>query len=168
MLGAILAVTGLWGAISPFVLSASQGGKHAASKLMSQRLAVNVAPGVAAVLAGLALLFLAVRAGGSWRGPLLAAGGLALAAGVWFVVGPSVWTTIHTVVRTHPVTRPPQVPTVSKGRKLTVLLVDSLGPGLVVTALAGAALAGRRRPQPQPQPQPEALVLPPPPPVPTA
>ena len=165
-LGAILALAGLWGAVAPFVITSGQSGKHGGAKQASERLAVNIAPGVAGALAGLVLVFLALRSSDRLRGPVLAAGVLALVAGVWFVVGPAVWSTIHTVVRTTPAKHPPHPPTISKGRKLTVLLADSFGPGLVVTALAGAALAARRRPKAPKVP--EAPTVPEAPPAPAA
>ena len=55
-LGAILALAGLWGAVAPFVITSGQSGKHGGAKQASERLAVNIAPGVAGALAGLILL----------------------------------------------------------------------------------------------------------------
>ena len=84
--GVILMLLGAWGAIVPFV------GPYFNFEYLNDktwywttgRLWLEVVPGAAALLAGLLLLFTASRA------VSLVAAWLAIAAGIWFVIGPPV------------------------------------------------------------------------------
>jgi hypothetical protein len=84
--GLIVIVLGLWGALIPFVgpYFGYGFGAHASWHYSDNRLWLDILPGVVAVLAGAMMLGAVTRRTG------LFAGGLGLAAGAWFVVGPSV------------------------------------------------------------------------------
>src|SRR5260221_8748065 len=84
--GLLIALLGLWGALIPFVgpyfnyaFGADETWHYTADRLW-----LNILPGVVAVLAGLVLLVSARRAA------LVGGALLALVAGVWFALGPSV------------------------------------------------------------------------------
>jgi hypothetical protein len=86
-LSALLIVAlGVWGALIPFVGPYFHYGfgTHHAWHYSANRLWLDIVPGVVAVIAGLMLLSSARRTSGVF------AGWLALAAGVWFAVGPSI------------------------------------------------------------------------------
>jgi hypothetical protein len=86
MSGFLILLLGVWGGLIPFVGPyfhyAFGGYQH--WHWTSQRLWLNVVPGAVAVIGGLMLMRAHTRVGG------LTAGWVALAAGVWFAVGPSV------------------------------------------------------------------------------
>ena len=84
--GCLIVLLGLWGALIPFIgpyFHYAFGGYHT-WHYTSQRLWLCIVPGAAAVIGGLMLLRASTRVGG------LTAGWVALAAGVWFAVGPTV------------------------------------------------------------------------------
>jgi hypothetical protein len=84
--GTLIVLLGLWGALIPFVgpyFHYAFGG-YSTWHYTSARLWLNIVPGAVAVIGGLMLLRASTRVSG------LAAGWVALAAGVWFAVGPSV------------------------------------------------------------------------------
>lgn len=85
-LGLVIAGLGLWAALAPFVgpYFAFGFAPDTAWHVTADRVWLCVVPGVTAVVGG-AMLFGARR-----RRTGLAGGALALAAGVWFVVGPAV------------------------------------------------------------------------------
>src|SRR4051794_39290127 len=90
--GLLVAVLGAWGAIVPFIGPSFNLtiGPDATFHMTNGRLFLSLIPGVVAVLGGLLLAFSAHRA----RAVLGAQ--LALAAGVWFVIGPvlsQLWST---------------------------------------------------------------------------
>lgn len=77
---------GVWGGLIPFIgpyFNYAFGGDQT-WHYTAQRLWLDIVPGAVAVIGGFMLLTAASRIGG------LTAGWVALAAGVWFVVGPSV------------------------------------------------------------------------------
>src|SRR5438132_2100746 len=83
--GVLLVILGLWGALVPFVgpYFNYQIGTTATWDWSAERLWLSVLPGAAAVLGGLIMLYSVRRASASF-GALLA-----LAGGLWFVVGPT-------------------------------------------------------------------------------
>jgi hypothetical protein len=86
MSGFLILLLGVWGGLIPFIGPyfhyAFGGYQH--WHWTSQRLWMNVVPGAVAVIGGLMLIRARTRVGG------LTAGWVALAAGVWFAIGPSV------------------------------------------------------------------------------
>jgi len=84
--GLAIVVLGAWGALIPFVgpYFDYQIGTRDTWDWTSDRFLLEVLPGAVAVLGGLALL------GGATRFSTRAGAWLALAAGLWFVVGPTV------------------------------------------------------------------------------
>jgi hypothetical protein len=84
--GFLIVLLGVWGALIPFIgpyFHYAFGGYHT-WHYTSQRLWLCIVPGAVAVIGGFMLLRARTRVGG------LTAGWVALAAGVWFAVGPSV------------------------------------------------------------------------------
>ena len=84
--GALIILLGAWGALIPFIgpyFHYAFGGFQT-WHYTSQRLWLCIVPGAVAVIGGLMLMRATTRVGG------LTAGWVALAAGVWFAVGPSV------------------------------------------------------------------------------
>jgi hypothetical protein len=82
----VIIALGVWGALIPFVgpyFHYGFGSGHA-WHYSTNRLWLDIVPGAVAVIGGLMLLSSARRAGGVF------AGWLALAAGAWFAIGPSV------------------------------------------------------------------------------
>ena len=84
--GFLVLVLGLWGALIPFVgpYFDYQIGTTSTWDWSSDRLWLSVLPGAAAVLGGLIMLYSTKRSTASFGGLL------ALAGGLWFVIGPSV------------------------------------------------------------------------------
>ena len=84
--GFLLLLLGLWGALIPFVgpYFNYQIGTTATWDWSMDRLWLSVLPGAAAVLGGLIMLYSTRRSVASFGGLL------ALAGGLWFIVGPSV------------------------------------------------------------------------------
>jgi hypothetical protein len=84
--GFLLVVLGLWGALIPFVgpYFNYQIGTTSTWDWSMDRLWLSVLPGAAAVLGGMIMLYSTRRSTASFGGLL------ALAGGLWFVVGPSV------------------------------------------------------------------------------
>jgi hypothetical protein len=84
--GLLVMVLGVWGGLIPFIgpyFHYSFGGDQTWHFTM-QRLWLDILPGAVAVLGGFMLLTASSRIGG------LTAGWIALAAGVWFAIGPAV------------------------------------------------------------------------------
>jgi hypothetical protein len=83
--GLIVIVLGLWGALIPFVgpYFGYGFGAHASWHYSQNRLWLDILPGAVAILAGTMMVGAATRRRG------LFAGGLGLAAGAWFLIGPS-------------------------------------------------------------------------------
>ena len=84
--GILIVLLGLWGALIPFIGPSFHYafGGFQSWHYTSQRLWLCIVPGAVAVISGIMLLRATTRVGG------LTAGWVALAAGVWFAVGPTV------------------------------------------------------------------------------
>ena len=84
--GALIILLGLWGALIPFIGPSFHYafGGFQTWHYTSQRLWLCIVPGAVAVIGGLLLMRARTRVGG------LTAAWVALAAGVWFAIGPSV------------------------------------------------------------------------------
>lgn len=84
--GLLVLVLGVWGGLIPFIgpyFHYAFGG-YQTWHYTSQRLWLDIVPGAVAVIGGLMLMRASSRVGG------LTAGWVAVAAGVWFAVGPAV------------------------------------------------------------------------------
>jgi hypothetical protein len=84
--GLLVLLLGVWGGLIPFIgpYFHYAFGSYQHWHWTSQRLWLNVVPGAVAVVGGLMLMRARTRVGG------LTAGWIALAAGVWFAIGPTV------------------------------------------------------------------------------
>ena len=84
--GLLIALLGIWGALIPFVgpYFDYSFGTNSTWHYTADRLWLNILPGALALLAGLLLLTASRRTSGSLGG------WLAVSAGTWFVIGPSV------------------------------------------------------------------------------
>jgi hypothetical protein len=84
--GVAIVVLGLWGALIPFVgpYFHYAFGNYDAWHLTTNRLWLDILPGALAIVGGLLLLY------GTRRSTGLVGGWLAIAAGAWFAIGPSV------------------------------------------------------------------------------
>ncbi len=135
--GLLILVGGIWGGLIPFVGPYFHFalGPDKSWTWSSGRLYLDVLPGIAAVIGGLMLLGSGPRAGGK-LGALLA-----LAAGIWFAIGPDLsflWNAAGAQGTPHG----------TRGVRVLELLSYHTGLGVVITALAAYALpgfAGRRR-----------------------
>ena len=86
MSGLLIVVLGVWGGLIPFIgpyFHYAFGGSQT-WHFTSQRLWLDILPGVVAVIGGLMLMSASTRSGG------LVASSVALAAGAWFAIGPAV------------------------------------------------------------------------------
>jgi hypothetical protein len=130
--GALIILLGLWGALVPFVgpyFHYAFGSFHT-WHYSSARLWLDILPGVFAVIGGLLLVFSSTRTGG------LIGGWLAVAAGVWFAIGPAIsllW---------HAAGDPIGAPMGGHTRQAFELLGYFQGLGVVIVAL-GAFAMGR-------------------------
>lgn len=132
-------VVGAWAGIIPFV-GPKFGytlGASPAWKLTSDHLYLQLAPGAAGMLAGLA--FLGYVPGRNralyWRGMAVVAGLLAAAAGAWLVIGPDAYTVLR-----HVGANGRTLPT----RSLASLVTQVgyyLGPGVLLAVFGGMALS---------------------------
>jgi hypothetical protein len=142
MVGLLTLLVGAWGGIVPY-LGPTFGYSADGSASWTWNLAHGVlalAPAAAAVLAGLAMLSAGGRAaGGFGRVSLAGAGLLALAAGGWFIVGPTAWPVLE---GTHP-----YFVGGSPFRVLEYVLGYSLGTGAIVAAGGAFALGWSMRHQ---------------------
>lgn len=128
--GVLIVVLGVWGALIPFVgpYFHYAFGNYDAWHYTSNRLWLDILPGVAAALGGLLLLKSSRRTGG------VLGGWLAVAAGAWFVIGPSVsllW---------HRAGNPIGAPTGSHVRQAVELLGYFYVLGALIIALAAFAM----------------------------
>jgi hypothetical protein len=131
LIGALLVLLGLWGALGPLI--GPWFGYHIdddpAWLLTWDRLWLTTLPGAAAVIGGLILVFSRDRltaAIGAW---------IAIAGGAWFVVGPSVSVLWSSTVSTTGIGRG------STTERMIVQLVSFYGLGVAITGLASFALA---------------------------
>ena len=84
--GLLIVILGVWGGLIPFIgpyFHYAFGGSQT-WHFTSQRLWLDILPGVVAVIGGLMLMSASTRSGG------LVASSVALAAGAWFAIGPAV------------------------------------------------------------------------------
>jgi hypothetical protein len=128
--GFLIIVLGLWGAVIPFVgpyFHYAFGSFHT-WHYATARLWLDILPGVVAVIGGLMLLF------GSTRRSGLIGGWLAVAAGAWFAIGPTislVW---------HDAGSPIGVPLGGHIRRSFELLGYFQGLGVAIAGLAAFAM----------------------------
>jgi hypothetical protein len=127
--GLVIFILGLWGGLIPFVgpyFNYALGPDHA-WKWTTGRLWLDILPGVAAVLGGLMLMSAGPR-------PHARLGALlALAGGIWFVIGPEIsqlWATGGAQGAGHG----------GAHRQMLEMLGFHTGLGVIVAALAGYAL----------------------------
>jgi peptidoglycan/LPS O-acetylase OafA/YrhL len=128
--GLLIILLGLWGALIPFVgpYFNYSFGTNTTWHYTTDRLWLDILPGALAVLAGIMLLLAATRAAG------ILAGWLAMLAGAWFVVGPSVSLTWESGV--GPIGRPLYGAT----RQMLELVGYFYGLGALIVALAAFAV----------------------------
>jgi hypothetical protein len=128
--GTLIVLLGLWGALVPFFgpyFHYAFGG-YQTWHYTSQRLWLCIVPGAVAVIGGIMLLRATTRVSG------LTAGWVALAAGVWFAVGPSVsllW---------HHTTYPIGAPAGGYTRQMLEWVGYFYGLGAVIIGLAAFAM----------------------------
>jgi hypothetical protein len=93
---------------------------------------LHLLPGAAAVAAGVMIITLSpIRRAGPARGPRAIAALLLAAAGVWFVIGPAMWSTFQS--------SPPFATSPSAWTSFWNQLGANLGPGLLLAFFAGMA-----------------------------
>jgi hypothetical protein len=131
--GLLIVVLGAWGAIVPFVGPSFDLtiGPDATFHMTDGRLWLSLIPGVVAVVGGLMLLFSANRASA------ILGAQLALAAGVWFVVGPVIsqlWSSAPGALGQAGFAAG------DEGRRVLEAMAYFFGVGAAITALAGVAL----------------------------
>jgi peptidoglycan/LPS O-acetylase OafA/YrhL len=128
--GLLIILLGVWGALIPFVgpYFNYSFGTNTTWHYTTDRLWLDILPGALAVLAGVMLLLAATRAAG------ILAGWLAMVAGAWFVVGPSVSLTWESGV--GPIGRPLYGST----RQMLELVGYFYGLGALIVALAAFAV----------------------------
>lgn len=93
MAGIAIVILGIWGALIPFIgpYFHYAFGNYDAWHYTANRLWLDIIPGAVAIVGGLLLISGARRTSG------IVAGSLAIAAGTWFVIGPSVSLLWHAV-----------------------------------------------------------------------
>lgn len=131
--GLVILIAGIWGGLIPFVgpyFHFALGPDHTWT-WSTDRLYLDVLPGAAAVLGGLMLLGAGPRRFGR-LGALVA-----LAGGIWFVVGPDVSRLWHLGGAQGAVHGP-------KGTRMLELVTFHSGLGALVITLAAFALSGLR------------------------
>jgi uncharacterized membrane protein len=130
--GALIALLGIWGELVPFVgpYFDYSFGINTSWHYTTDRLWLNVLPGVIAVLAGVLLLLARTRAAG------VLAGWLAIVAGAWFAIGPAV------SLSWEPGLGPIGAPLGSSTRQMLELIGYFYGLGALIVAL-GAFAIGR-------------------------
>ena len=128
--GLLIILLGVWGALIPFVgpYFDYSFSTNTTWHYTTDRLWLDILPGALAVLAGVMLLLAATRAAG------ILAGWLAMVAGAWFVVGPSVSLTWESGV--GPIGRPLYGST----RQMLELVGYFYGLGALIVALAAFAV----------------------------
>jgi peptidoglycan/LPS O-acetylase OafA/YrhL len=128
--GLLIILLGVWGALIPFVgpYFNYSFATNTTWHYTTDRLWLDILPGALAVLAGVMLLLAATRAAG------ILAGWLAMVAGAWFVVGPSVSLTWESGV--GPIGRPLYGST----RQMLELVGYFYGLGALIVALAAFAV----------------------------
>jgi hypothetical protein len=128
--GALIILLGLWGAVIPFIgpYFHYAFGNYDSWHYTSNRLWLCILPGTVAVVGGVLLLMSSRRSTG------VLGGWLAVAAGAWFVIGPSVsllW---------HSAGNPIGAPTGGHVRQVAELLGYFYALGAAIVALAALAM----------------------------
>jgi hypothetical protein len=128
--GLLIILLGVWGALIPFVGPAFNYsfGTNTTWHYTTDRLWLDILPGALAVLAGGLLIFAATRAAG------ILAGWLAMLAGAWFIVGPSVSLTWESGA--GPIGRP----LFGTTRQMLELVGYFYGLGALIVALAAFSI----------------------------
>jgi hypothetical protein len=128
--GLLIVLGGLWGAVVPFVgpYFSYSFGTEKTWHYSSNRLWLDILPGLVAVIGGLMLIVSAHRASGAFGG------WVALVGGGWFVVGMSV------SVLWHKTGNPIGAPLGSSGRRFLELIGYFYGLGALIIALAAFAM----------------------------
>ena len=140
-IGLAILLLGAWGGIVPYVGPAFgfREGAGASWQWTTSHALLWLAPGAAAFLAGLVLLTVGPRAFHRGTKSLTGlASLLALASGLWFVLGPEAYVTFHRTVA------------VAHGSALARFVTDvgyNLGVGLCLTAFGALALGLVRTPR---------------------
>jgi len=133
LVGLLTALLGAWAGLSVLV-GPSFGWSPDGSPSWHWSLihaALHVAPGAAALFAGLVMLAIVPKAArGAGRSGSALAGLLAILAGAWLVIGPSEWPVLES---TQQAVFAPASPI----RSFTYVVGANLGPGLLI-AIAGA------------------------------
>lgn len=132
--GVAAVVVGAWGALAGY-LGPYFGWHPTAGTAWDANLQnglLHLAPGAAAVVAGIMMLAMSPARRGSRGGALLMPALLLMAAGAWFVIGPVAWPTFES--------GPAFSPALDAGRNLLNQACSSLAPGLVLAALGGMGL----------------------------
>jgi hypothetical protein len=128
--GMLIIVLGVWGALVPFIgpYFHYAFGSYTSWHFTTNRLWLDILPGVAAVIGGLMLLSSSRRSSG------VLGGWLAIAAGVWFAIGPvvSLWW--------HAAGYPIGVPAGGHVRQGLEWLGYFFGLGAAITGLAAFAM----------------------------
>jgi len=133
--GLLIALLGIWGALIPFVgpYFDYSFGTNSTWHYTADRLWLNILPGALALLGGLLLLTASRRPSGTFGG------WLAVIAGTWFVIGPSVSLTWESG---GPGAGPIGRPLFGSTRQMLELVGYFYGLGALIIAL-GAFAAGR-------------------------
>src|SRR3954454_5510425 len=131
--GLLIVVLGAWGAIVPFIGPSFNLtiGPDATFHMTDGRLWLSLIPGVVAVVGGLLVLF------STHRAPAILGAQLALAAGVWFVVGPvlsQLWSSAPGALGQAGFAAG------DEGRRVLEAIAYFYGVGAAITAFAGLAL----------------------------
>src|SRR5438132_2664621 len=128
--GLLIALLGIWGALIPFVgpYFDYSFGTNSTWHYTSDRLWLNILPGALALLGGLLLLTASRRPSGTFGG------WLAVIAGTWFVIGPSVSLTWES--GTGPIGRP----LFGSTRQTLELVGYFYGLGALIVALAAFSI----------------------------
>jgi uncharacterized membrane protein len=128
--GALIALLGIWGALIPFVgpYFDYSFGINTSWHYTTDRLWLNVLPGVIAVVAGLMLLLARTRAAG------VLAGWLGVVAGAWFAIGPAVSLSWEDGLG------PIGAPLGDRTRQMLELIGYFYGLGALIVALAAFAI----------------------------
>ncbi len=141
IIGLLTALLGAWAGLSVLV-GPSFGWSPDGSPSWHWSLihaALHVAPGGAALIAGVAMVAIVPKAArGAGRSSAALAGLLAILAGAWLVVGPSEWPVLKS---TQQLVFAPATPL----RSFTYVVGANLGPGLLLAVTGAFALAWAAR-----------------------
>jgi len=136
--GLLIVLLGIWGALVPFVgpYFDYSFGTNSTWHYTTDRLWLDILPGVTAVVGGLLIFFAATRVAGA------VGGWLAVLAGAWFAVGPAVSLTWEGAIG------PIGPPLYGSTRQALELIGYFYGLGALIVAL-GAFAVGRFGPRPR-------------------